>query len=89
MLSSLSSDNGNSLEFFKVIIDNQESILKKMVKVEKRKALKRTKNFGDAKQDDLDDDAPTEKKVDKDDLMARVENGDYDMSLHFSKKGCL
>jgi hypothetical protein len=69
VLSCLSTDNGNSVEFFKVNIDNQESILKKMVKVEKRKALKRAKNFADAKQENLDEDAPTEKKVDKDDIM--------------------
>lgn len=50
VMSCLCSDNqsGNSLEFFKVNIDNQESILKKMVKVEKKKALKRAKNFADA-----------------------------------------
>jgi hypothetical protein len=50
--------------------------MKKMVKVEKKKALKRIKNFGDAKQEDLLDEekteAPTEKKVDKDDIMEKV-----------------
>ena len=55
VMSCLSSDtqSGNSLEFFKINIDNKESILKKMVKVEKKKALKRAKNFGEAKQEDL------------------------------------
>ena len=72
ILSCLSQDNGNSVEFFKVNIDNQESILKKMVKVEKRKALKRAKNFGDAKQEDIDEDVPTEKKVDKDEIMEQI-----------------
>lgn len=33
--------------------------------------------------------APTEKKVDKDEIMQKIEKGEYDMSLHFSKKGCL
>lgn len=72
ILSCLSQDNGNSIEFFKVNIDNQESILKKMVKVEKRKALKRAKNFGDAKLEDIDEDVPTEKKVDKDEIMEQI-----------------
>jgi len=43
-----------------------------MVKVEKRKALKRAKNFGDAKQEDIDEDVPTEKKVDKDEIMEQI-----------------
>lgn len=60
-----------------------------MVKAEKKKALKRVKNFSDAKPEDMDSEAPTEKKVDKDELMVKIEKGEYDMSLHFSKKGCL
>lgn len=49
--------------------------MKKMVRAEKKKALKRTKNFGDSKVDDLNlnndednVDAPTERKVDKDSI---------------------
>ena len=45
--------------------------MKKMVRAEKKKALKRTKNFADAKAEDLDDDdenTPTERKVDKDSI---------------------
>jgi hypothetical protein len=41
LLTCLNSDN--KLEFFKVNIDNDESLFKKMVRVEKRKGLKRSK----------------------------------------------
>ena len=37
----------------------------------------------------MDEDVPTEKKVDKDDIMEQIQKGEYDMSLHFSKKGNL
>ena len=42
LLSCLSSDN--KLEFFKVTVGNEESIVKKMARVEKRKNLKRSRN---------------------------------------------
>ena len=83
---------GNSLEFFKVNIDNQESIVKKMIRAEKKKALKRAKNFGDSKPEDIeneDDNAPTERKVDKDEIKDKIKKGEYDLSHHFSKKGIL
>ena len=63
-----------------------------MVRAEKKKALKRTKNFGDSKVDDLENDeenAPTERKVDKDSIKQKIESGVYDLSHHFSKKGIL
>lgn len=57
----LSSDN--QLEVFKVNVSKPESILKKLVRAEKKKkALKRThKEFAGA----ADQDAPTERHVDK------------------------
>lgn len=42
VLSCLTSDN--KIEFYKVIIDNDESIVKKLKKMEKRKSLKRSKD---------------------------------------------
>ena len=84
--------SGNTLEFFKVNIDNQEQIMKKMVRAEKKKALKRTKNFGDSKVEDLegdDENTPAERKVDKDAIKLKIEGGEYDLSHHFSKKGIL
>ena len=62
LLSCLNSDN--KLEFFKVTIDNEESILKKMVRIEKRRSLKRTKNEAEENQE-ANDDLPLERKVDK------------------------
>jgi hypothetical protein len=66
--------------------------MKKMVRAEKKKALKRAKNFGDSKPEDVDnedDNALTERKVDKNDIKERIEKGDYDLCHHFSKKAIL
>ena len=41
VLTCLNSDN--KLEFFKINIDSEESLLKKMIRVEKRKGLKRNR----------------------------------------------
>ena len=83
-MSCLSGDN--KIEFFKVNIDNQENILKKMVRVEKRRALKR-------KRTDLEelsgDELPTEKKVDKSSLKEQISSGNYDFSMHFSKRSII
>lgn len=80
LLSCLNGDN--KIEFFKVNVENQDHILKKMVRVEKRRALKRKR----AEVDDSGDELPTEKKVDKASLKERFQAGDYDLSMHFSKK---
>mmetsp|Transcript_1866 Transcript_1866/g.2550 ORF Transcript_1866/g.2550 Transcript_1866/m.2550 type:complete len:116 (-) Transcript_1866:1865-2212(-) len=83
------------LEVYTVQSGNQDVILKKLVRTEKRKALKRSKNFGDTRVEDLDkeenfkeqEDAelPTQKKVDKDKLRELIKLGDYDIGLHFTK----
>ena len=79
----LSSDN--KFELVKVNIDNQESIIKKLIRVEKRKTLKRKRDEVD--DDEIDNDAiDTKVKIDKDDITKRVNEGLYDIGLHFSKK---
>ena len=51
---------------------------------EKRKALKRKRDeAGDAEEDD---DIIKNIKIDKDLLVANIDNGQYDIALHFSKK---
>lgn len=83
---------GNILEYFKVNIDKEDSILKKLVRIEKRKSLKRAKNFSDKKAEDIDkdeanlaeeEDLPIEKKVDKEAIRDKLSKGDYDLSVHF------
>lgn len=74
---------GAKLEYFKVNLDNQDLLLKKMVRSEKKRAVKR------AKRDESDGETPVERKVDKDELRERVASGAYDVSLHFSKKASL
>ena len=59
-----------------------DTIAKKLIKSEKRLALKRTK-----KEQSLEQDEPAERKVDKEKIQEMVETGDYDITLHFSKKG--
>ena len=58
----LSSDN--KIELIKVNIDNQESIMKKLLTLEKRKALKRKRDEVDQADDKIDEII----KVDKDKL---------------------
>ena len=61
LLTCLSSDN--KLEFFKINIDSEESILKKMVRIEKRRNLKRSKQQAEENEDE--NELPSERKVDK------------------------
>lgn len=66
----------------KVNINNQDSILKKLLRQEKRKTLKR-------KRDEVDNDNETDdinKTIDKDSLIKAIEEKNYDIGLHFSKK---
>mmetsp|Transcript_11147 Transcript_11147/g.18705 ORF Transcript_11147/g.18705 Transcript_11147/m.18705 type:complete len:309 (-) Transcript_11147:1700-2626(-) len=76
---------GAKIEYFKVNIDNEESLLKKMARTEKRKKVKQAKKAAE----DANDDAPLESKVDKDTLREAVAGGRYDVSMHFSKKAVL
>ena len=79
----LSSDN--KFELVKVNIENQESIVKKLIRVEKRKTLKRKRDEVD--DEDVENDAiDTKVKIDKDEIVQRVKEGQYDIGLHFSKK---
>lgn len=78
----LSSDN--KFELIKVNLDNKESILKKLLRHEKRKALKRKREEAD--EADEDEDALENIKIDKEALALKVEEGAYDVGLHFSKK---
>ena len=79
----LSSDN--KFELVKVNIENQESIIKKLIRVEKRKTLKRKRDEVD--DEDVENDAiDTKVKIDKDEIVQRVKEGQYDIGLHFSKK---
>lgn len=79
----LSSDN--KFELVKVNIDNQESIIKKLTRVEKRKTLKRKRDEVDD-DEKADDDNIDKIKIDKDEIIKRVQEGQYDVGLHFSKK---
>ena len=83
LLGCLSGDN--KIEFFKVNTNNQDNILKKMVRVEKRRALKRKRTEMEESGDEL----PTEKKVDKSSLKEKINSGDYDLSMHFSKRSII
>ena len=58
----LSSDN--KIELIKVNIDNQESIMKKLLRFEKRKALKRQRDEVDQADDEIEEII----KMDKDKL---------------------
>lgn len=75
----LSSDN--KLEIFKVIgAQKTDSILKKLIKREKKAALKRTHSEAS------DDSLPIKKSIDKTKLNQLIENRTYDMTLHFTRK---
>ena len=80
----LSSDN--KFELVKVNIDNQESIIKKLIRVEKRKTLKRKRDEVDEDDAIIDNDAIEKVKIDKEEIVKRVKDGQYDIGLHFSKK---
>ena len=74
----------NCIEIFR-IHQEMDTIAKKLIKSEKRLALKRTKKEQSAEQDE----EPAERKVDKGKIQEMLENGDYDITLHFSKKGVI
>lgn len=76
----LSSDN--KFELIKVNVDNKESIVKKLIRVEKRRALKRKRE----EEVNEDEDALDKIKIDKEKIVQLVEEGQYDIGLHFSKK---
>ena len=79
----LSSDN--RFELVKVNTDNQESIVKKLIRIERRKTLKRKREEVDEDgQEDLD--IIDTVKIDKEEITKRVQEGQYDVGLHFSKK---
>lgn len=72
----------NKLEIFKVVGSHKkETILKKLVKREKKASVKRTHS-----EMELHDDMPARKSVDKAKLAQMVEDGSYDITLHFSRK---
>ena len=76
----LSSDG--KFEIIKINLSNKESILKKLLRSEKRKALKRRRE----EVSDAEEDEDFAIKLDKDQLALQVENNEYDIGLHFSKK---
>ena len=78
-LTVLSADN--RVEMFKVNVDNRESLVKKLMRTEKRKVLKRMRHELDDEDESIKD-----TKIDKDLIVKKVEDGEYDMGLHFSKK---
>jgi hypothetical protein len=92
MLAVMNSDG--KLEFFSVVLD-QSAILKKMTRLEKRQSLKRakltTEQTREGAEDGVDEegDLPVEVKVDKATLKKRLQEGNYDLSLHFSKRAVL
>jgi len=79
----LSSDN--RFEVVKVNTDNRGSIVKKLIRIEKRKTLKRKREEVDEYgHEDLD--VIDTLKIDKDEIAKMVQEGQYDVGLHFSKK---
>jgi U3 small nucleolar RNA-associated protein 12 len=72
----LSSDN--KFEIIKVNVDKKESIVKKMMRVEKRRALKRRREQMEEEEVAVE--------VDREKVVRSVEAGEYDVGLHFSKK---
>lgn len=75
----LSTDN--KLEIFKVVsAQKTDNILKKLIKREKKAALKRTHSEAS------DDSLPIKKSVDKAKLQKQIDERTYDMTLHFSRK---
>ena len=76
----LSSDN--VIEVFKVNVDKPDSIFKKLKRAEKKKALKRTH----AEMVNTINAEEKKTKIDKEKLQKMVDDGDYNMALHFSQK---
>ena len=64
---------------------DESSLVKKMARLEKRKALKR-KNTD---KEDQSSELPQEKKVDKAQIREQIKTREYDMTVHFSKKSVL
>lgn len=81
----LSADN--QLEVFKVNISKPETILKKLVRAEKKKALKRThKQLEQQAESGEEDAAPIKRSVDKAALQKSIDDRDYNMALHFTRR---
>jgi hypothetical protein len=81
LLEVLSSDN--KFELFKVNIDKKDSLIKKLLRVEKRKALKRKRQQAE---DESEGEEVKNLKLDKDQILQKFEEEKYDMSIHFSKR---
>lgn len=75
-------NSDNTIEVFKVNVNKPEAILKKLVRQEKKKAAKRTHS----EMEEQDDEAPVKRTVDKEQLQKKIDEGDYNVALHFSKK---
>ena len=74
----------NKLEIFKVLGSHKhEALLKKLVKNEKKASVKRTHSEA---MDSQDGSLPVKKTVDKAKLMKMIEEGNYDITNHFSRK---
>ena len=72
---------------FKVNVNKPETILKKLVRAEKKKALKRTHKQMEQMQEESDEAAaPIKRSVDKAALQKSIDDRDYNMALHFAKK---
>ena len=65
---------------FKVNINNEETLIKKLARIEKRKQLKRKY------QEQEEETEMPEYKPNRDDLVKLLRNNEYEVSIHFSKK---
>ena len=70
-------NSDSTVELFKVNIDNPDSILKKLVRAAKKKST----SLGKRSHSQIE-----ETKVDKKALKLQIQNREYDMALHFSRK---
>lgn len=89
-LTCLGSDN--KVETWKVHAksgDWQDAIVKKIARTEKRQGLKRRREEVGDEEEEQPGTKAEKVKVDKDEIRARVEEGKYDMALHFSHKAML
>lgn len=65
---------------FKVNISNEDTLIKKLARIEKRKQLKRKY------QEQEEETELPEYKPNRDDLVKLLRNNEYELSIHFSKK---
>lgn len=65
---------------FKVNISNEDTLIKKLARMEKRKQLKRKY------QEQEEETELPEYKPNRDDLVKLLRNNEYELSIHFSKK---